>query len=215
MNTIFFDLDGTLINSQPGILHSLRYALTSLRRDVPPDDELRRVIGPPLRGAMQILLQTEDHTLIEEGVRLYREEYGKNGVFNNSVYDGVPEMLTTLSGRFSLYVVTSKARVYAEKIVAHHGWSSQFVAVYGPELDGRFDSKGDLIAHIMQERGLSAGSVVMVGDRRHDIMAAAANQLASVGVLYGYGTRDELVEAGAGEIVATPGELLALFEARS
>jgi len=212
MNTIFFDLDGTLINSQPGILHSMRYALTALQRDIPSDEELRRVIGPPLRGAMKVLLHTDDSELIESGVRLYREEYGRNGVLNNYVYDGVPEMLVTLSERFSLFVVTSKARVYAEKIVEHLEWSKYFTGVYGPELDGRFDKKGDLIAHIMQERELLSTSVVMVGDREHDIIAAAANKLSSIGVLYGYGSREELVAAGAGQIVDSPGEVAALFE---
>lgn len=211
MNTIFFDLDGTLIDSQPGILHSMRWALRALQQEVPTDDELRTIIGPPLRVAMRVLLDTDDPQSIEEGVRLYREEYGKNGVLNNSVYDGVPEMLGRLSEQFSLFVVTSKARIYAERIVEHLSWTKHFAGIYGPELDGRFDKKGDLIAHIMQERDLGSGSVVMVGDREHDIIAAAENQLSSVGVLYGYGSREELLAAGANHIVATPAELVALL----
>lgn len=118
-------------------------------------------------------------------------------------------MLRTLGEeRRRLFVATSKPRVFAERIVDHHGLRPFFSHVYGAELDGCFDNKGELLAHALEREGLEASSCIMVGDRAQDVRAARKNGLVPVGVAYGYGSREELLDAGAVAICANPSELV-------
>ena len=143
---------------------------------------------------------------------LYREPFSVTGLFENDVYAGVPEMLAALRAmRHTLYIATSKPRVYAERIVEHFSLAPYFAGVYGSELDGRFDNKGELLAHLVRHEALSPATTVMVGDRSHDIVAAKQNGLRSIGVTYGYGSYDELVQAGADRICHSPADIVAYF----
>jgi phosphoglycolate phosphatase len=208
--TLLFDLDGTLTDPRPGIVGCLRHALARLGRPCPDDDALAACIGPPLRVSFAALLDTRDGALIEEATRLYRERYGVTGLFENRVYDGVPEMLEHLRGG-RLMVATSKMAVFAERIVTHFGLAPYFSGIYGAEPGGRLDDKVELIAHLLGRERLAADTAIMIGDRAFDMVAARANGLRAVGVLWGYGSERELREAGAERLCATPVELPAVI----
>jgi phosphoglycolate phosphatase len=206
---ILFDLDGTLTNPFEGITLSIRHALKELGAHVPEQKELLWCIGPPLRTSFPRLLGTDDPTSIERAIALYRERFATVGLFENARYDGVLEMLGALKsdGR-KLFVATSKPRVYAERIIERFALAPLFTRVYGAELDGRFDHKKTLIAHLVLEEHLEPSTTLMVGDREHDVVGARANGIRTVGVTYGYGTHAELAYAGAEEIVASPADVV-------
>lgn len=213
-HTILFDLDGTLTDPFDGITRSIRHALVALGVDAPAQPELRWCIGPPLRVSFPKLLGTDDVGRVEAAVAAYRERYGTVGLFENVRYEGVPEMLRTLrdEGR-RLFVATSKPRVVAERIVAHFELAPHFERVYGAELDGRFDHKDALLAHLLETEKLAPEHVLMVGDREHDVLGARANGVRALGVTYGYGSLAELNAAGAVATVDRPGEVVAAVRA--
>ncbi len=203
---ILLDLDGTLTDPQVGILGSYRHALAEIGFDLDPADDLRWVIGPPLRRSFAKLFAGRHDP--EEAVRLYRERYAATGIFEASVYPGVIDAMAALrAAGFELLLCTAKARVYAERIVEHFGFAPYLSGVYGAELDGRFDDKGELIAHILETRRLSPEAICMVGDRDNDALAAARNGAPCIGVLWGYGDEAELTAAGATPLIRLPREL--------
>ena len=203
---LLFDLDGTLSDPRVGIVRSIRHALDALGRASPPDDELASYIGPALRSTFAALLDTSDGGVIERAMALYRERFAEVGLFENEVYPGIPEMLGELPSSRA-FVATAKPAVYARRIVDHFGLDTHFAAVYGAELDGRLDDKAELLAHLLEKEGLTADSTVMIGDRAVDVLAAKANGIRSIGVLWGYGSRQELVAAGAHALCGAPAEL--------
>jgi phosphoglycolate phosphatase len=209
---LLFDLDGTLTDPRAGIVASIRYALEKLDRPIPPDDVLASFIGPPLRGSFAGLLGTADPAQVEEAIRLYRERYVPVGLLENQVYDGIPELLEAAGRRARLLVATSKPAIYAEQIIRHFELDRYFARVYGAELGGHLENKADLLAHLLAAEGIPAGGALMIGDRAADVVAARANGLRSIGVLWGYGSERELRDAGADAICATPAELGALLE---
>jgi len=213
-HTILFDLDGTLTDPFEGITRSIRHALVALGVEAPTQPELRWCIGPPLRVSFPKLLGTDDVTRVEAAVTAYRERYGTVGLFENVRYEGVPEMLRALrdEGR-RLFVATSKPRVVAERIVAHFELASHFERVYGAELDGRFDHKDALLAHLLDTEQLAPEGVLMVGDREHDVRGAGANGVRALGVTYGYGSLAELTQAGAVATVDRPADVVAAVRA--
>lgn len=202
----FFDLDGTLTDPQLGITTCIAQALRELQRPVPPQAELEDWIGPPLYDSFRDYLGSE--SLAHDAVTRYRARFSTVGLYENTVYPGIKNMLNkvALAGNV-LCIVTSKPRVFAEKIVQHFDIRSYFTAVYGSELDGRLSDKGELIAHAMREESADAGQVTMIGDRRHDIAGARKNAVRSVGVLWGFGSRAELEGAGADCICKSVAEL--------
>ncbi|MBI5320534.1 HAD family hydrolase [Bradyrhizobium sp.] len=202
MDTIFFDLDGTLTDPKPGITRSLQYALERLGRPVPAQDELTWCIGPPLRTSLVKLLGGEEDA--DRGVALYRERFGDVGLFENSLYPEIEATLAALKPRARLFVATSKAHVYADRIIDHFGLRPHFEYVFGAELDGTRAHKGDLLAFALERTGTDPARAVMIGDRSHDIVGARVNGIGGIGVLYGYGSREELTEAGAAHLCATP-----------
>jgi phosphoglycolate phosphatase len=208
-SVLFFDLDGTLTDPGVGMVRSIRYALDRLARSCPPDEMLASFVGPPLRGTFATLLDTADRAAIEEAMTLYRQRYADTGLFENQVYDGVPEMLEAAQRAASaLFIATSKPAVYAERIVKHFGLDHYFAGVYGAELSGRFDHKTDLLAHLLRAEQVVPETAIMVGDRASDVVAARTNGVRSIGVLWGYGSEDELVDAGPDALCAVPGDLL-------
>lgn len=129
-------------------------------------------------------------------------------MFENAVYDGIPDVLAELTSRkVSLFVATSKPHVYARRILEHFGLAEFFRGIYGSELDGTRSSKGELIAHVVSVARLRAAETCMVGDRHHDITGALHSGVLPVGVLWGYGSRSELAEAGAARLIEEPREL--------
>jgi len=205
MRAVFFDLDGTLTDSSPGIVRSIQHALASLGRAQRGVQELESFIGAPLVDVFAQLLETEDQKEPLKALQLYRDRYSRKGLFESNVYAGVPEMLTEIGrGRATLYVVTAKPGVFAERIISHLGLGGHFKRIFGSELDGTHTNKTELIRHVLEQTQLSAKEAVMVGDRHHDIIGARTNGLCSAGVLWGYGSRKELSACKPDIIADTP-----------
>ena len=205
---LLFDLDGTLTDPRAGIVRSIQHALERLARPRPPEVALAACIGPPLRGTFGRLLATSDRELIERAMALYRARFAVVGLYENEVYAGIGAVLGDLGrGGHRMFVATSKPAVFADRIVRHFALDHHFHGVYGPDLDGRWDDKTDLLAHLLASERLAAEAVVMIGDRQPDIVAARANGVRAIGVLWGYGSREELLGAGADAVCAAPGDL--------
>jgi phosphoglycolate phosphatase len=206
---LLFDLDGTLTDSRSGIVGCMRFALERVGAACPADDVLATFIGPPLRRTFATLMATSDAERVERAVAFYRQRFAEAGIFDNRLYDGVPEMLARArAGGRTIYVATSKFQVYAERIVAHFGLARHLSGVYGAGPDGRHDDKAELLGHILEAEGISPETAVMVGDRATDIAAARANGIAAIGVAWGYGPRDELIAARPDALCGSPAELL-------
>lgn len=205
---LFFDLDGTLSDPSEGITRSTQHALQCLGRPYPDKSELRHYIGPPLRWTFPRLLGTDDDTLVESAIGYYRERYETIGLFENEVYPGIPELLQQLQDDgYPLYVVTSKPTVYSDRIIRHFGLDRFFLDVYGPELDGRFDEKRELVEFILRECCLDPKRTVMIGDRARDVESGRANDTRTIGVTYGFGSVAEIAAARPDEICHRPGEI--------
>lgn len=204
---LLFDLDGTLTDPMVGITSSVQYALEKFGIHVRYLKELIPFIGPPLAESFQKFygFSKED---AERAIQYYREYYAPKGIFENEVYEGIPEMLAHLTeAGFTLLVATSKPTVFARKVLKHFGMEDYFSFVGGSELDGSRTKKAEVISYILKTCGIEAKEAIMIGDRRHDIEGGKACGLESVGVLYGYGTEQELTEAGADHIIRTVAEL--------
>lgn len=211
--TAFFDLDGTLTDPKPGICGCVQYALTEMGFAAPAQDELEWVIGPPMIESLRILAGPER---AEEALRHYRRRYGEIGLFENRVYDGIPELLRALTQEgWRLHVATSKARPFAIRIVEHFGLAPFFAETFGSGLDGSLQHKDALLAHALQQTGVAPDAATMIGDRKFDVLGAKANGLPTIGVAWGYGSRAELEAAGAAAVVATPGEVAGALAALS
>ena len=204
---LLFDLDGTLTDPMVGITSSVQYALEKFGIHVRYLKELIPFIEPPLAESFQKFygFSKED---AEKAIQYYREYYAPKGIFENEVYEGIPEMLAHLTeAGFTLLVATSKPTVFARKVLKHFGMEDYFSFVGGSELDGSRTKKAEVISYILKTCGIEAKEAIMIGDRRHDIEGGKACGLESVGVLYGYGTEQELTEAGADHIIRTVAEL--------
>ena len=214
---ILFDLDGTVTDSAPGIVNCLRYALDDLKIAHPDAATMRSHLGPPLAVTFREHYGMDDATA-EIAIAKYRERYHDVGLFENSVYDGMPELLAALDATdATLAVSTSKPTPSATRILEHFDLARYFAFIGGAQLNGPRQHKADVIAHTLEaltEQGRFArtDSIVMVGDRRHDIQGALAHGIPGIGVLWGYGDEVELTDAGAVRVVATPAALLSLLE---
>lgn len=209
---VLFDLDGTLTDAAPGIVNCLKYALDDAGIEHPDDATIRTFLGPPL----DITFREHFGMTPEQsaaGIAKYRERYHDVGELENSVYDGIPELLQSLTDAgFTLAVSTSKPTVSATRILEHFELAPYFAFIGGAALDTSRDSKALVIAHTREElekQGLdvSTARTTMVGDREHDVKGAAQFGIPTIGVLWGYGSEGELAAAGAQAIVATPSEL--------
>lgn len=206
--TFLFDLDGTLTDPFVGITRSIQYALEKMGRSVPPAEDLRWCIGPPLWDSFAVLLETDDRSVQDHAVQIYRERYTTEGLYENTLIDGIPDLISDLKRRDrQLFVATSKPHAYAWKIVDHFKLTSFFKEVYGSELDGTRSAKSELIAHILMSENLRAADCVMIGDRKHDLIGANANKVAALGVTWGYGSREELEAESPAMIVDRPSEI--------
>ena len=207
---IFFDLDGTLTDPAQGITNSFIHALKYFGREIPSYEELCKLIGPPLPYSFETILGFPKENVME-AVAKYREYFATKGLYENSVYPGMPELLQTLKEKGKhLVVATSKPEEYSIKIIEHFDLSKYFDFVCGSLMDESRSKKSEVIAYALQRCGLSDSDkerVLMVGDRFHDIEGAKQNGLKSCGVLFGYGSREELENAGATYIVSMVKEL--------
>jgi phosphoglycolate phosphatase len=203
ITTLFFDLDGTLTDNYTGITGCIIHALAQLGRPAPDTAALHACIGPPLRQNFSRLLGTTDVDQVERALALYRERFDIAGWLENEPYPRIHDVLATLAERdFRLFVCTSKPQHYADRIIDHFGLRQFFSAVYGPDLRGNLDDKRDLLRHAVAEQGITAAHALMIGDRAQDMRAARSNHMGALGVLYGYGTSEELTRAGAHSLCA-------------
>lgn len=206
---ILFDLDGTLTDPKVGITKGVNNALKYYGISVENLDDLCKFIGPPLKDSF-IEYYGFSEAQAEEAILKYREYFGVTGLLENTVYDGIEKLLKQLkdNGK-TLIVATSKPHVYAKKILEHFDLAKYFDFVSGSEFDGTRTKKAEVIAYALQNSNITdLESVVMIGDRKHDIVGANENKIDSIGVLYGYGNRDEFEEANATYIVEKVEDLL-------
>lgn len=209
---LIFDLDGTLTDPREGITRCHLHVLERFELPLPPQRELERFIGPPLRDALAELIGTRDAVQVERATAIYRERFGAVGLFENFPYPGIHAALAALGEQGNtLWVCTSKAGVYAERILEHFELSGFFSAIYGCELDGALSDKAELLAFILERHAIDPARAIMIGDRKHDIRAAQRNGLRSIGVLYGFGDEAELREAGADALCPSVADLGAVI----
>jgi len=210
---LFFDLDGTLTDPREGIVNCFEYALSRLGIEIDPDIRLESYIGPPMRDALRELCGDDQ---VEPAVEIYRERFATVGLYENRVYDGIRECLENLAARAdSVHVVTSKPTLFSERIVEHFELRRYFGGIYGSHLDGRLSDKTELLAQVLEREGISPAQAVMIGDRKFDMLGARNHGIRALGVLWGYGTKQELLAAGADEICGHPREIQARIFQRS
>jgi phosphoglycolate phosphatase len=204
MEYILMDLDGTLTDPKPGITKSVQYALAANHINEPDLDNLCCYIGPPLRQSFKVYHNFSEEEA-EAGVAKYREYFIETGIFENKVYEGMPALLANLvkAGK-KLMVATSKPEIFARKILEHFALAEYFTDICGATLDNTRSTKEEIIRYALNKNRIQElSSVVMIGDRLHDVEGAKAVGIASIGVLYGYGSREELENAGADRIAET------------
>ena len=206
-----FDLDGTLIDSEPGITACIRHALAKL--DVPAPADLRPWIGPPLRHSFAPLLGHDD-ARVELAVDYYHERFATLGWREHAVYPGIAAAVERLrQAGHRLAVVTSKPVRHAAPILESLPFGGAFDGLYGPDPSSAHCEKATMIAAALADFGTAPHEAAMIGDRRYDIEGAVANGVTGIGVLWGFGSREELQEAGAHELARDPSHLAALLAA--
>lgn len=204
---LFFDLDGTLLDPRVGIIGCFRYALEASGRVAPPEEELLWCIGPPLHASFRQMFPEVTEEEVLRLVGLYRERYAVSGMYENTVYDGIAEMLASLAPAKKIYLATSKPHHFARPILAHFGLASHFTAAHGSELNGVRGDKGELVKFILETEKISASEALLVGDTKFDVIGAKKNGLLAVGITWGYGSRADLEAAGADYIFDSRAEL--------
>ena len=206
-DTVLFDLDGTLTDPGIGITNSVIYALAKLGIAVEDRSVLYKFIGPPLHQSFMDFYGF-NREKAEAAVAYYREYYREKGIFENKVYEGIVDLLECLrrEGKI-LLIATSKPELFARQIAEHFGLAEYFDIIAGSDFEGVRDTKGKVIAYALEQCRNRTRSAVMVGDRFHDIEGAKENNMDSIGVLFGYGTKEELEQAGADHIAECPKDI--------
>ena len=203
---VFFDLDGTLTDSGEGIINCATLALEHFGLPVPPREKMRVFVGPPLSETFRKFGVPEDK--VDEAIAVYRSRYVPIGMFENTPYPGITAMLAALKqAGHELYVATSKPEGMATAILEKFKLSGYFDKIYGASLDGPRDSKDKVIAYVLEELG-PRENIVMVGDTHYDVEGAAMYGIKTIGVSWGFGKVQDMVAAGAIDIVDSPAQLL-------
>ena len=209
---LFFDLDGTLTDPGLGITNAVMYSLEKFGLPIPPRQELYKFIGPPLTWSYSTYYGFSEEKSLE-AVKFYREHYAVKGLFENEVYPGIPELLKKLRERGkTLCVATSKPEKFAREILEHFGLAEYFHHICGAAFDESRGTKHEVIEYAIEICGKpERSSILMIGDREHDILGGKQSGLATLGVLYGYGDRAEHEAAGADAIAESVAELEAIL----
>lgn len=210
---ILFDLDGTLTDSGDGIINSVIPALEHFGIAIPSREELRVFVGPPLHDTFLRFGVPADQ--LDIATEIYRSRYIPIGKFENAPYPGIPELLETLKTEgHKLFVATSKPEPMAVEILEHFDLARYFDRICGASMDTSRSSKEAVIAYLLEQNG-SAENMVMVGDTKYDVIGAKAHDIPTIGVSWGYGEIEEMLEAGAAAIAHTTQELLELLQKES
>jgi len=213
INTILFDLDGTLTDPKEGVTKSVQFALESFGIIVDDPDDLVMFIGPPLRTSFKVFYGFDDEGA-EKAVEKYRERYLPKGIYENIMYSGIDSLLQKLVdvGK-TLIIATSKPTIQANTVLSHFNIAKYFTYVSGAEMGGARSEKSEVIQYALEQNNITdLSDCIMIGDRNHDILGAKAFGMKSIGVLYGYGDPDEHTKAGADYIVKDVNELSALLQ---
>ena len=210
---LFFDLDGTLTDSKPGILNSAIYAADKL--GIPASErpaDLMPFIGPPLRESFKLVFGLDDETA-EVATTYYRDYYGKEGMHQYKIYEGLPEALESLTTMgYSMSVVTSKAEFYATQIISESILKNFFTTISGCELNGDRSEKGILIPYNASKLNLPLNKkILMIGDRLHDIRGAREAGVSAAGVLYGFGSQQEIHDEKPDLIIPSPADMVKII----
>jgi phosphoglycolate phosphatase len=202
--TVLLDLDGTLVDSAPGILGSLQEAFAELDLPLPEGGLPHTLLGPPLYTSLPALVGEDATPAL---LAAYRRIYGERGLLQSPPFDGIDALLHELAAAgVTTAVATSKAQVYAERIVAQRGWTDLFATVCGDTLDRQRPTKADVVGEALRRLGTPT-SAVMVGDRLHDVVGARTHGLDCLGVGWGYAAPGELMDAGAVAVYDEVGDL--------
>lgn len=209
---VLLDLDGTLSDSEPGIMRSLQWACQVEGFAIPSETEVRSVIGPPFEIGLPSIGIPDD--ALARVINTYRSRYEDIGLFENEMYPGVPAMLDGLADAgLSISIATAKPEPTAVRILEHFGLTHRFEVIAGATYTQDRRAKAQVIAHCLRELGIVGGAhVMMVGDRDHDVLGAMHNSVACIGVTYGYGTPDELLGSGAVALADHPLDVVGLVQ---
>ena len=209
---LFFDLDGTLTDSKEGITKSVQYALSKFGIKEDNLHNLEKFIGPPLDESFSKFYSLNEDEVVN-AVKYYREYYAVKGIYENSLYPGIPELLEKFQelGK-DMYIVTTKPTIFAEEVLKYFNIDDYFSQIVGSFLDGRRTSKAELIGYVLScIPDVSKNKVVMIGDRKHDILGAKQTGIDSIAVSYGYGTLKELTKVEPTYIAGSIEELYGLI----
>ncbi|WP_442683691.1 HAD hydrolase-like protein [Stenotrophomonas sp. JC08] len=211
-DVLFFDLDGTLIQSSEGVTRCVAYALEKMGQPVPAMPELRKWIGPALRTSFAPVFG--DTERVERAVALYRERFESDGWKEYELYPGIEAVVRSLKADgHRMAIVTAKTESHAQRIVEHLPFGDCFEDVTGASLDSARSHKPQLVGEALRRLSLQPEQCWMIGDRRMDIEGARHHGMRNIGVLWGFGGREELQAAGAHALAATPDELVTLLRA--
>jgi phosphoglycolate phosphatase len=209
MKNILFDLDGTLTDPGKGITRCIQYAFEQLNLALPSMEEVAPYIGPPLQVIFASLLDTDDRSLIDKAVSLYRERFSTKGIFENVMYQGIDDVLSALKEKDKrLFLATSKLQIFAERVLDHFDVAQYFEGIFGSEPNGDLADKECLVKHVITTSGIIPEETAMVGDRKYDMEGAIKNNVLPVGVLWGFGSEEELTRAGAEHICSKPLDIM-------
>lgn len=200
-----FDLDGTVVNPGTAIPRCINYALKKYNIKPVPIERLKRYIGFQLESVFQEITGRKDKRFIKQCIEAYRERFHKEGIAEHRLYPGIVGLLEAVNNSGQLLVASIKPQVSCDMVLNHLGIKPLFTSVYGSELSGKLSDKTILLKHIMKQEGIK--KALVIGDRGVDIEAAKKCQCPTIGVSYGYGTKEELKAAGADAIAETVGEL--------
>ena len=208
--SILFDLDGTLTDSGEGIMNCAELALRHFGIPVPARDTMRVFVGPPLSDTFMRFGVPESN--VQEAIEVYRSRYIPVGKYENTLYPGIYQVLEALHrDGFKLYVATSKPEAMSIEILEHFEIAKFFDRICGASMDSSRSTKDEVIAYLLEEVRPD-GNLIMVGDTKYDVLGAAVHKLPTIGVSWGYGTVEDLMEAGAASIAHSPVELLSLLQ---
>ncbi|HLQ39380.1 MAG TPA: HAD-IA family hydrolase [Tetragenococcus sp.] len=204
---LMFDLDGTIVDSSEGIFASINYAMKQLQKTPLDTATLKMFVGPPLQTSFKKIGLSDTEARL--AVAQYRVLYKKQGMFQVQPYQGIKEALAELSQEYDLFLATAKPEIFAKEILNRLQFSKYFTAIYGSDLAGKRPDKSSVIAILLKNEGIKEiDRTLMIGDRNDDVLGAKAHLIDTLGVLYGFGDKTELVSAGAKWLIQKPEELL-------